>query len=68
MPDWITWVLTVHIPQEVMVDITVAVGGLTVREVNGLHGVDVITETPSEFLADLQVRLMALMSVVGNAS
>ncbi len=43
-------------------------GGLTVRRLNGLHGVDVITEPYPGFPTDMQAQMMALMSVAEGAS
>ncbi len=42
--------------------------GLTVRRLNGLHGVDVVTEPYPGFPTDMQAQMMALMSVADGAS
>jgi len=42
--------------------------GLRVRRVNGLHGVDMMTEPYPGFPTDLQAQMMALMSVAEGAS
>ena len=43
-------------------------GGLTVRRLNGLHGIDFITEPYPGFPTDMQAQLMALMCVAEGAS
>jgi UDP-N-acetylglucosamine 1-carboxyvinyltransferase len=42
--------------------------GLTIRRLNGLHGVDVMTEPYPGFPTDMQAQFMALMSVADGAS
>lgn len=42
--------------------------GLRVRRVNGLHGVDVMTEPYPGFPTDLQAQIMALMTVAEGAA
>ena len=42
--------------------------GLTVRRLNGLHGIDVVTEPYPGFPTDMQAQLMALLSVAEGAS
>jgi UDP-N-acetylglucosamine 1-carboxyvinyltransferase len=42
--------------------------GLLVRRINGLHGVDVMTEPYPGFPTDLQAQMMALMCVATGAS
>ena len=42
--------------------------GLTVRRLNGLHGIDFITEPYPGFPTDMQAQLMALMCVADGAS
>ncbi len=43
-------------------------GGLHVRRLNGLHGVDVMTEPFPGFATDMQAQTMALMCVADGAS
>jgi len=43
-------------------------GGLTVRRLNGLHGVDAMTEPYPGFPTDMQAQFMALMSVAEGAA
>ena len=43
-------------------------GGLTVKRLNGLHGIDFITEPYPGFPTDMQAQLMALMCVADGAS
>jgi UDP-N-acetylglucosamine 1-carboxyvinyltransferase len=53
---------------EAGVDITETPEGLRVRRVNGLNGVDVMTEPYPGFPTDLQAQMMALMCVANGAS
>jgi len=50
------------------VDMTETTEGLLVRRINGLNGVDVMTEPYPGFPTDLQAQMMALMSVANGAS
>jgi UDP-N-acetylglucosamine 1-carboxyvinyltransferase len=43
-------------------------GGLTVKRMNGLHGVDVMTEPYPGFPTDMQAQFMALMCVAEGAA
>jgi len=43
-------------------------GGLAVRRLNGLHGIDFMTEPYPGFPTDMQAQLMALMCVADGAS
>ena len=49
-------------------DIAEEADGLMVRRLNGLHGVDVMTEPYPGFPTDMQAQFMALMSVADGAS
>ena len=53
---------------EAGVEITEEEGGLAVRRLNGLHGIDFITEPYPGFPTDMQAQLMALMCVAEGAS
>jgi UDP-N-acetylglucosamine 1-carboxyvinyltransferase len=53
---------------EAGVDVTEERDGLTVRRLNGLHGIDFITEPYPGFPTDMQAQLMALMCVAEGAS
>ena len=53
---------------EAGVEITEAADGLAVRRLNGLHGIDFMTEPYPGFPTDMQAQLMALMCVAGGAS
>ena len=53
---------------EAGVDIIAENDGLTVRRMNGLHGIDFITEPYPGFPTDMQAQLMALMCVANGAS
>jgi UDP-N-acetylglucosamine 1-carboxyvinyltransferase len=53
---------------EAGVEITEAVDGITVRRLNGLHGVDFKTEPFPGFPTDMQAQVMALMTVADGAS
>ena len=59
---------TVRILREAGVDIAEEADGLMVRRLNGLHGVDVMTEPYPGFPTDMQAQFMALMSVADGAS
>ncbi|MCX7382651.1 MAG: UDP-N-acetylglucosamine 1-carboxyvinyltransferase [Alphaproteobacteria bacterium] len=54
--------------REAGVDMIDENGGLTVRRLNGLHGIDFITEPYPGFPTDMQAQLMALMCVAEGAS
>jgi UDP-N-acetylglucosamine 1-carboxyvinyltransferase len=53
---------------EAGIDMTETAEGLLVRRVNGLNGVDVMTEPYPGFPTDLQAQMMALMCVANGAS
>ena len=53
---------------EAGVEITEEEGGLAVRRLNGLHGIDFITAPYPGFPTDMQAQLMALMCVAEGAS
>lgn len=59
---------TVRILQEAGVDISQQPDGLMVTRLNGLHGVDVMTEPYPGFPTDMQAQFMALMSIADGAS
>jgi UDP-N-acetylglucosamine 1-carboxyvinyltransferase len=59
---------TVRILCEAGVDIIDQPEGLTINRLNGLHGVDVMTEPYPGFPTDMQAQFMALMSVAEGAS
>ncbi|MDR3533778.1 MAG: UDP-N-acetylglucosamine 1-carboxyvinyltransferase [Rhodopila sp.] len=59
---------TVRILREAGVDIIEERDGLMVKRLNGLHGVDVMTEPYPGFPTDMQAQFMALMSVADGAS
>jgi len=59
---------TVKILREAGVEITAEPGGLMVKRLNGLHGVDVMTEPYPGFPTDMQAQFMALMAVSDGAS
>jgi UDP-N-acetylglucosamine 1-carboxyvinyltransferase len=59
---------TVRILREAGVDIVEEPDGLMVKRLNGLHGVDVMTEPYPGFPTDMQAQFMALMSVAEGAS
>ena len=50
------------------VEITEEGDGLAVKRLNGLHGIDFITEPYPGFPTDMQAQLMALMCVADGAS
>ncbi len=50
------------------VEITEEDGGLAVKRLNGLHGIDFMTEPYPGFPTDMQAQLMALMCVADGAS
>ncbi len=53
---------------EAGVEITETPTGLSVKRLNGLHGVDAITEPYPGFPTDMQAQFMVLMSVASGAS
>ena len=53
---------------EAGIDMTETPQGLRVRRVNGLHGVDAMTEPYPGFPTDLQAQMMALMCVADGAA
>ena len=57
-----------RILRETGVDVTEQPDGLLVRRMNGLHGVDVMTEPYPGFPTDMQAQFMVLMSVAEGAS
>jgi UDP-N-acetylglucosamine 1-carboxyvinyltransferase len=59
---------TVRILREAGVDIIEESDGLMIQRLNGLHGVDVMTEAYPGFPTDMQAQFMALMSVADGAS
>jgi UDP-N-acetylglucosamine 1-carboxyvinyltransferase len=59
---------TVRVLREAGVEIIEEPAGLLVRRLNGLHGVDVMTEPYPGFPTDMQAQFMALMSVADGAS
>ncbi len=59
---------TVRILREAGVEITAQPDGLMVKRLNGLHGVDVMTEPYPGFPTDMQAQFMALMAVSDGAS
>ncbi|WP_337876263.1 UDP-N-acetylglucosamine 1-carboxyvinyltransferase [Elioraea sp.] len=58
----------VRILREAGVEIAEVPGGLSVRRLNGLHGVDVMTEPYPGFPTDMQAQFMALMCVAEGAA
>ena len=50
------------------VEVTAGDGGIHVKRLNGLHGIDIITEPYPGFPTDMQAQLMALLSVAEGAS
>jgi UDP-N-acetylglucosamine 1-carboxyvinyltransferase len=58
----------VRMLHEAGVEITEAGDGLAVNRLNGLHGVDVMTEPYPGFPTDMQAQVMALMSVAEGAA
>ncbi len=54
--------------RETGVDVTQEADGLMVRRLNGLHGVDVMTEPYPGFPTDMQAQFMVLMSVAQGAA
>jgi len=54
--------------RETGVDLTEEPDGLRVRRMNGLHGVDVMTEPYPGFPTDMQAQFMVLMSVAQGAA
>jgi UDP-N-acetylglucosamine 1-carboxyvinyltransferase len=59
---------TVRILREAGVEVTAQPDGLMVKRLNGLHGVDVMTEPYPGFPTDMQAQFMALMAVSDGAS
>jgi UDP-N-acetylglucosamine 1-carboxyvinyltransferase len=59
---------TVRSLREAGVDIAEQPGGLMVKRLNGLHGVDVMTEAYPGFPTDMQAQFMVLMSVAEGAA
>jgi UDP-N-acetylglucosamine 1-carboxyvinyltransferase len=59
---------TVRTLREAGVDVAEQPGGLMVQRLNGLHGVDVMTEAYPGFPTDMQAQFMVLMSVAEGAS
>ena len=58
----------VRILAEAGVDVSEADDGVVVRRLNGLHGVDVVTEPYPGFPTDMQAQFMALMTVAEGAA
>jgi UDP-N-acetylglucosamine 1-carboxyvinyltransferase len=58
----------VRIMAEAGVEMTETDRGIMVRRLNGLHGVDVVTEPYPGFPTDMQAQFMALMTVAEGAS
>ncbi|WP_114375300.1 UDP-N-acetylglucosamine 1-carboxyvinyltransferase [Elioraea thermophila] len=58
----------VRILREAGVEISEVEGGLSVKRLNGLHGVDVMTEPYPGFPTDMQAQFMALMCVAEGAA
>jgi UDP-N-acetylglucosamine 1-carboxyvinyltransferase len=58
----------VRILAEAGVEVLQKDDGVTVRRLNGLHGVDVMTEPYPGFPTDMQAQFMALMSVADGAA
>ncbi len=54
--------------REAGVEMIAETDGITVRRLNGLHGIDFITEPYPGFPTDMQAQLMALMCVADGAS
>jgi UDP-N-acetylglucosamine 1-carboxyvinyltransferase len=59
---------TVRSLREAGVEVAEQSGGLMVTRLNGLHGVDVMTEAYPGFPTDMQAQFMVLMSVAEGAS
>jgi UDP-N-acetylglucosamine 1-carboxyvinyltransferase len=59
---------TVRSLREAGVEVAEQPGGLLVRRLNGLHGVDVMTEAYPGFPTDMQAQFMVLMAVAEGAS
>jgi len=59
---------TVRTLREAGVDVAEQPGGLMVKRLNGLHGVDAMTEPYPGFPTDMQAQFMVLMSVADGAS
>nr|WP_294546682.1 UDP-N-acetylglucosamine 1-carboxyvinyltransferase [uncultured Rhodopila sp.] len=59
---------TVRILREAGVEVTAEPDGLMVKRLNGLHGVDVMTEPYPGFPTDMQAQFMALMAVSDGAA
>ncbi|CAH2599687.1 UDP-N-acetylglucosamine 1-carboxyvinyltransferase [Rhodovastum atsumiense] len=58
----------IRILGEAGVEVIAQDGGLTVRRLNGLHGVDVMTEPYPGFPTDMQAQFVALMCVSDGAA
>ena len=54
--------------REAGVELTEEAGGVRAKRLNGLHGVDVMTEPFPGFATDMQAQFMALMAVAEGAS
>jgi UDP-N-acetylglucosamine 1-carboxyvinyltransferase len=59
---------TIRILREAGVDISETPDGLMIKRLNGLHGVDVMTEPYPGFPTDMQAQFVALMSIAEGAS
>jgi UDP-N-acetylglucosamine 1-carboxyvinyltransferase len=57
-----------RILREAGVEVSQTAGGVNVRRLNGLHGVDVMTEPYPGFPTDMQAQFMVLMSVAEGAA
>ena len=57
-----------RVPREAGVGVNEEPAGLRVSRMNGLHGVDVVTEPFPGFATDMQAQFMALMCVAQGAS
>ena len=59
---------TIRVMREAGVEVLEEPGGVRVRRLNGLHGVDVMTEPYPGFPTDMQAQFMAMLSVAEGAS
>ena len=59
---------TIRVMREAGVEVTEGDGGVMVKRLNGLHGVDVMTEPYPGFPTDMQAQFMAMLSVAEGAS
>ncbi len=59
---------TIRVMREAGVEVTEGDGGVLVKRLNGLHGVDVMTEPYPGFPTDMQAQFMAMLSVAEGAS